>query len=194
MLEETETLSADPATDSDARHGRAGRADLRGRPARALYRRGADPLLPRGCGGRVSGNRGNPPPAPAAPRPPVAATFWHVSALLPPAGLENEILSLSEAIWVASGRHPLEVAARGFTPTQFAYGVHRVQRVPATNAGAHHNTRRRWRCCRKPDAFDIVIHTRIWHRYLPCQGAGPSCQRLTARAASPICPPIRLWR
>jgi peptide chain release factor 1 len=200
QLEETEALIADPATDGEMRGmAEQERADLRARIA-VLDHDLKIQLLPRDAADASSaiveiraGTGGD-----------EAALF--AGDLLSmyqrycgQQGWKTEVLSLSESELGGYKDATLEVEGRGvYAKLKFESGVHRVQRVPATETQGRIHTSAATVAV-LPEAEDVDVDhpgQRPAHRHLSGPGRGrPARQQDRQRGAHhPSCPPIRWWR
>ena len=161
QLEETEALIADPATDSDMRAmAEQERADLRNRLA-TLDRELKIQLLPRDAADDSSaiveiraGTGGDEAALFAAD---LVGMYQRYCSLQ---GWKTEILSLSESDLGGFKEAVLEVQGRGvFAKLKFESGVHRVQRVPATETqGRIHTSAATVAVLPEAEDVDVVIH------------------------------------
>jgi peptide chain release factor 1 len=161
QLEETETLIADPATDSDMRGmAEQERADLRARLT-LLDRDLKIQLLPRDAADASSAiveiRAGTGGDEAALFAGDLLGMYQRYCGLQ---GWKTETLSLSESDLGGFKEATLEVVGRGvYAKLKFESGVHRVQRVPATETqGRIHTSAATVAVLPEAEDVDIVIH------------------------------------
>ncbi len=161
QLEETETLIADPATDSDMRSmAEQERADLRAQLT-TLDHDLKIQLLPRDAADASSAiveiRAGTGGDEAALFAGDLVGMYQRYCGLQ---GWKAEILSLSESDLGGFKEAVLEVQGRGvFAKLKFESGVHRVQRVPATETqGRIHTSAATVAVLPEAEDVDIVIH------------------------------------
>ncbi len=123
----------------------------------------------------------------------------HVQALRPAAGLEDRHLSLTESDLGGIKEAVMEVAGQGaYAKLKFESGVHRVQRVPVTEAGGRiHTSAATVAVMPEPEDVDAELDEKDLrvdvYRASPARAASMSTKP-NPPCASRISPPALSWR